>query len=337
MTAIDLSSGLDPEVDAALGSPPADVWRFAENFLVAAYDPAAGIALWTHLGTWPDDFGLWEDQVLCALPGDEGMLWSFGYHRTRDDLRPAGAALRFRCIEPFRRWNASFDGVAVRTPYDEARAGRVRDGVKERLRFDLDIECVAPVWDPSAAHRDAMAEQSWASQHYQQLLRAAGTVEVAGTEVPFDGSGVRDHSRGQRGHANEHFGGHDLFCAAVPGGGDAFGMMRIWDEKGTVNFDAGYVFVDGRMHVAEVLDAPRLPADFRLRGDEVGVTLRSDLGTHEMRGTIEASTVTTVLPLGAAFGADASAGDLVFAQGFARWEWDGNVAHGLTERSDRFQ
>lgn len=331
----DLTSDLDPALDGALEGAPDHVVRFAENFLFAAYDPDAGIGLWTHLGTWPDDFGLWEDQVLCSVPG-EGTLWSFGYHRTEPIRKPAGAALRYECIEPFRRWRVSFDGVSTLAPGDEVRRGPVRDGEKRRLLFDLEATMVAPAWDPATAHRSAMAEQSWASSHYQQLLRLEGVITIEGEETHFAGSGVRDHSRGQRGHAPEHFGGHDLITAAYPSG-KAFGMMRMWDPTGAVNLDAGYVVIDGQMADATVLEAPELSADFRLSGEDVHVVLRSEHGTHELTGQVAGSTVATGNPgLGMAFGTDPEGGKLVFSQGFARWTWDGEDAYGLTERSNRF-
>jgi len=333
---VDLSSGIDPSAEHALADAPSGVFRFAENFLVAAYDPSADLALWTHLGTWPDDFGLWEDQVLCALPGDEGMLWSSSYSRTPADQRPGGANLSFRCVEPFRRWCATYDGVVVRSPYAEVRSGRVRDGDKERLTFELELECVAPAWDPAGGHAaGALDGQAWASQHYQQLFRATGHVHLEDRSVEFHGTGVRDHSRGQRGHATDRFGGHDLITAAFPDG-RAFGMMRMWDPQGVVNLDVGYVVIDGQLHPVEILDAPRLAKDFRLRGEELTLSLRSSLGIHELRGRVAATTVVTALRhLGMAFGADAERGETVFAQSFAEWEWDGEVAHGLTERSDR--
>jgi hypothetical protein len=333
----DLTSGLDPALDSALAHAPDGVFRFAENFLFAGYDSPADLALWMHLGTWPDDFGLWEDQVLCALPGDDGMLWAFGYHRTSNDRKPGGGALRFQCIEPFRHWRITFDGVATLSSPGDARSDLVRDGEKRQIGLDLDATMVAPAWDPAAAHREAMAAQSWASAHYQQLLTLAGSVTVDGQTMDFDGRGVRDHSRGQRGQAPEHFGGHDLITAAYPSG-RAFGIMRMWDPTGVVNLNAGYVVVDGAMSDAEVIEAPELPPDFRLRGEDLRVVLRSEHGLHELTGHVESSTVATGNHgLGMAFGADPRPGKLVFSQGFAGWTWDGETSHGLTERSNRFR
>ena len=121
----DLSSGFEPIAEQALEAAPRDVPFYAENFLFALYDPTADVSLWTHLGTWPADFGIWEDELLCALPGGDETLWSYSYHRTPQSDKPRGANLSYRCIEPFRRWQVTYDGVCVRTPAAEMRTARV--------------------------------------------------------------------------------------------------------------------------------------------------------------------------------------------------------------------
>src|SRR5438132_153983 len=217
MADTDFSSGLSVASEAALETL-APMFRFAENFMLAVYDARLDLGLWLHLGTCPDDFGLWEDQVLIALPGDEGFVWSYSYSRTPADLRPAGANLAFRCVEPYRRWQVSADGAGVRTPWDETMTGRVRDGAKVLFQIELDTEAVAPAWDNHASAkagpgRGSMEDQAWAKEHYQQLFRVRGCVTVAGRVLDVDAYGVRDHSRGQRGHGYHKFGGHNLWTA----------------------------------------------------------------------------------------------------------------------------
>src|SRR5947207_1274359 len=213
-------SGLPVASEAALVSP-ASMFRFAENFMLAVYDSEHDLGLWLHLGTCPDDFGLWEDQVLIAMPGVEGFLWSTSYSRTPAARRPAGANLAFRCVEPFRRWQVSADGVGVQSPWEEALTGRVRDGGKVLYQIELDTEAVAPAWDNHASAkagpgRGSMEDQAWAKEHYQQLFRVRGRVTIGGRAIDVDAFGVRDHSRGQRGHGYHKFGGHNLWTASFP-------------------------------------------------------------------------------------------------------------------------
>ena len=333
---VDLSSGRSPEDERALHEGPTDVYRYAENFLFALYDPEADVSLWTHLGTWPDDFGLWEDEVLCALPGGEETLWTYSYARTAPENRPGGSNLSYRCIEPFRRWRVTFDGVMNRSAAATMRNGLVTDGERATVSFELDVECVTPVWDPAAAHAAAMAEQTWASQHYQQVVRATGQMVVDGEVIPLSMHGARDHSRGQRGHAGEHFGGHNLFTAAMPSG-RAFGILQMWDPTGNLNLNSGYVVENGEIEHVDVVEASRLPSDYSLRGETVSRVLKTSRGVETLTGTICTSTVASMLKgLGMAYGDDRESGQPVFTQGFACWEWAGEHGWGLTERSERF-
>jgi hypothetical protein len=296
--------------------------------------------MWLHLGTCPDDSGIWEDQVLIALPGDQGLLWMYSYHRTPPQLRPAGGSFSFQIIEPFRRGRLHFDGVGVRSPYAEMLTGRVRDGRKELFAFDIEIEAVAPVWDNHASSADKsgkdrgdMKAQVWASEHYQQLYRARGTLKLEGKTLDIDTTGVRDHSRGQRGHASNKFGGHNLWTAAFPSG-NAFGMQRMWLPDGTRTLNVAFVYIDGEFHHADVLDQPAYLNALTLKDDELSLVLGSPLGEHHLRGrTLKTILASLNHPWGYSFGADPNPERGIFAPSFSRWEWNGEVSYGLTERS----
>jgi hypothetical protein len=341
----DFSVGLDAARERALLTPR-DLYRFSENFMLTAFDGRADVAVWLHLGTCPDDFSLWEEQILIGLPGQDGVVWSCAYHRPEPAQRPASAGLRLRCVEPFRRWKVNFDGMAGLSPYQEMLAGRVRDVQRQRVIINLDIECRTPVWDAhhgatSSGNRGSMEKQSWASEHYQQLFRATGTITVGGCELPFDGCGVRDHSRGQRGHAVEQFGGHDLFTAVFPSG-RAFGMMKMWEPEGKVSLNVGYVIVDGKLHHSEVLVTPELTCP-TFSGDDVSFSMTSPLGTHEIKGemvkTLYATFEEPYYSYGMGCGADLTSGHrpFIFAPGFAKWTWDNEVVYCYAERSNRLR
>ena len=154
-------------------------------------------------------------------------------------------------------------------------------------------------------------------------------------ETPLALHGARDHSRGQRGHANEHFGGHNLFTAAMPSG-RAFGILQMWSPDGSLNLNSGYVVEHGAIHHVEVLEASRLSSSYSLRGEELSLVLRTDRGDEHLNGTVCTSTVATMLPgLGMAFGGESESGSPIFTQGFARWQWGDEHGWGLTERSER--
>jgi hypothetical protein len=186
-----------------------------------------------------------------------------------------------------------------------------------------------------------MERQSWASEHYQQLFRATGAVTVGGRKLGFDGFGVRDHSRGQRGHAVDQFGGHDLFTALFPSG-RAFGMMKMWQPEGTVSLNVGYVVIDGKLHHTDVLRTPQLTRP-TFSGDDVSFSMRSPLGTHELHGetlkTLYATFEEPYYSYGMAAGADLNSAErpFIFAPGFAKWTWNGETTYCYAERSNRLR
>jgi len=333
----DLSSGLSADREQVVADPP-DLSHWSENLFFTMYDPAADLGLWAHLGTYPTDWTMWEDWVMVTLPGDGGMLSTRGYHRTPPERRPAGSNLAFECVEPFRRWRITFDGRCLLTPYDELQRRRVSEGVRYPLAFDLAAECVTPVWDShtsasSASGRGSIRGQSWATDHYQQLLRLTGTVHLPDGAVTFDGVGWRDHSRGPRyGPTGARWGGHAILSGLFPSG-RAFGLSRMWAPDGTVTLDAGYmVDGEGTLHHAEVLEVPRL-RDIQLAGEPIPMALRSAAGEVALTGeTLKSTWITR--NHGIAPGLDLTGEASILAEAYARWEWDGEVGYGLCERSE---
>ena len=236
---IDMSSGLPEERDFIVAKCP-DVPMWSENLLFAIYDPSADLAMWLHLGTVPGKWTMWEDRVLVMLPGRDGALSLRAYHHTAPERRPAGPGLEFRQREPWRRWHVSFDGFGLHTPEAEMLAGVSRDGPTQPFAVDLDIECVTPAWDARTASRLAsgagdMESQNWASEHYEQLVRATGTVTLAaGTRRRSTGYGWRDHSRGPRHTTSlEGWGGHVILGCVYPESGRAWGLSRYYTAQGS--------------------------------------------------------------------------------------------------------
>lgn len=334
-----LANGIDPAREYALAvAPPDDLFRYAENYMLAVYDPALDLGMWLHLGTCPDDFSQWEEQVLMTLPGDGGLLWTRAYGRPDPSARPGGPNQRWQIVEPFRTMRVVHDGIGIRTPYDEMMAGRVRDARQELFAIDLTIQAMAPAWDNhvSAAQggsRGTMAEQSWASEHYQQTLRATGTVRIDGKEHVFDGTGTRDHSRGQRGHKPWAFGGHNLWSAPFASG-KAFGMQRMWTPAGEPTLNVGFVYLDGEFHHTDLVSPPAYLDHVALSGDPLELVMRSPLGEHRITGVMRKTVFCTFGdPWGYHFGADLTEPRGLFAPGFCEFHWDGETAYGLAERS----
>jgi hypothetical protein len=316
---------VSPDADYVFTAPP-DVDRWSENLLFAPYDANTGIGLWLHLGTVPTDWTTWEDQVLIAMPEETGALTLWSYHRTDPARRPGGANQTFRCIEPFRKWEVDLDGFCVRTPYEKMRIGLVKDGTKLPVSVRLTFDCVGPPWD---SH---VAGQSWATEHYQQLFHATGTVSVGGNDVAFNGSGWRDHSRGPRGTTGgAPFGGHTIVGCVTPSG-RGFGFHRYWSPDGVTTLEGGYVVDGDKLTSAEVVEVPRLTG--LQRADEsVPIALNWAGGEISLAATTKTSMWMTMGP-SMAFGAKAGWPGPTYSVGWAACEWEGETGTVYLERSN---
>jgi hypothetical protein len=333
----DLSGDVPPEREAIRREQP-DVPFWSENLLFAPYDPGTGAALWLHLGTVPNDWSMWHEMNYAMLPGGEGVLSMWSFHRTAAERRPAGSNLRFECLEPFRRWHLSFDGYGLHTSLDAMQEGFARLGPVRRWSVDLEVEGITPLWDyhtgaTAESGHGGMEDQGWAKDHYEQMYRARGTVRFGDDELPFDGYGWRDHSSGPRGSgAGAPWGGH-VTAGAVYAGGRGWGATRFWAPDGTINLEAGWVCDErGRMHHAEVIDAAQL-TELILAGEELPFVLRWEGGTLELSVTV-ARTLWLGMGMGLPVGRNAQGVGQMFVPSWGSAKWDGEDGVVYVERSN---
>ena len=268
-----------PAADLPLPSPPAEpLW--SENYLFALYDERAALGLWLHLGTVPTDWHLWEDRVYISLP-EGGGLSMMAYRATPPEEAPAGSVMRFVCLEPFRRWRIVFDGFAWHTSEAAMEAGG-EPRYRRRLQLDIEVECVSPVWDARAASGSAgqtgMSGQSWAKEHYEQLVVARGTFTLDGVQQALAATGWRDHSRGPRGRkSSDPWGGHVIGGCVFPSG-RKFVFSRYWRPDGVVSLAGGmHVEANGDASPVSIVEAPRLES-LLLRDERLPIHLRWDGG-----------------------------------------------------------
>lgn len=330
----DLSSGLAPDQDRLVTRRP-DAPAWAENLLFSCYDPASRFGVWVHLGTVPDDGEVWEDRVLIVLPDDGGVLSLWSYARNGgSDSAGGGANVTATCVEPFRRWRISVDGRFLQTSHEDMAARPVSDGPKVPVRLDLDVVCRTPVWDAHAepAGADAMAAQSWASEHLEQLLTATGTLVLPDTEVRIEATGWRDHSRGPRGATmGSAWGGHMIAGGLLPDG-RGIGASRYWTTEGQTTLAGGYVVEEGVLRHAVATQVPTLTS-LQRAGERLSLVLDGPEGQIDLVLTTVTSAWLT-LSRGLPYGVRAVGGQaLVYALSFCEAQWDGELFPLYLERS----
>jgi hypothetical protein len=326
---------MNPDKEQVLAIAPS-IPFWSENLLFAMYDVGRDIGLWLHLGTVPNDWTMWEDRVFISLPGDEGTLAMWAYHRSPAERRPGGPNLAFKCIEPFKRWKITFDGFAQHVS-NHAMQNGLAGGARQRVVLDLDIVCATPVWD-AHSHEDGrgkggMATQSWAKEHYEQMYRATGTAHFGEESHDIRAVGWRDHSRGPRGGTGgDPWGGHVIAGGLFPSG-RGFIFSSYWKPDGKVNLQGGCLIEpDGTAHVAELVKFPRL-LDLQLSGEILPVQLAWD--GHHVRFEIACrKSVWIAMATRVSVVRDLSGTGLMYVLNYGTCELNGEIGQAYVERSD---
>lgn len=240
--------------------------------------------------------------------------------------------LTFQCIEPFKRWTAHFDGDAADGDVREQIAGKLDQTHRTSVKFDIEMVMATPAWVQENSTVDlsklseaerADAESMGIGYRFEHLFRASGSFEVDGLLRKFKGTGLRIHRQSARPLGG--FRGHCWQSCLFPSG-KAFGYIAYPPRAdGSVTYNEGYIYIDGRMICAHVVDAPWLRR-IMPHGDDVSVTLESELGLIRIEGLTGLSTFRMGNP---------DIGGLHLQQSGVRYTWGDESAFGMIERSDQ--
>ena len=340
--ALDLSGGLDPEFEYFLAERPEDP-EMRDSASLWVMDDSGKIGFpritldaigshwenpWLQLnGVLADGrvLRLWDKLPAHCPIGPDGNVSVLG----------AGPA-EMRCVEPFRRWTMSFDGLVEQSTTAAQMAGET-GGTLVPLKFHFEMEMAAPPWlmggmTASAARKmkSGAAGALMGGVRYEQLGRVTGYANVDGVEYPISGTGMRVRRQGVRrmGLAT----GHCQHSALFPSG-RAFGAIAFPPgADGKQIFNEGFVLMPNTRRVpARMIQAPwmtRLVAS----GDNASLTLDTQLSLVRIVGETRLMTFDQHL--------FEMAENSVLEQGIARYVWDGEETFGLIERCklrDRLQ
>ena len=343
---IDLTGGIDPAREYTLAERPdnpemrdsVSFWVFDDRGLVGL--PRIGIEAVAA------DWDAHSVQVNVAFPDgrvyrlrDDAASWPVTGPDGKPTVLGAGP-LAFTCVEPFNVWTMTFDGQAVETSSAALAEGR-KDGPLVDLRFEVEAKLAVPPWvqgalqsDASSALKTSIEGDLMGGPRYEQLFRATGAVQVAGTEHAFTGSGLRIRRQGVR--KLEGFWGHCWQSALFPGG-RAFGYIAYPPRSdGQPTFNEGYVFDgDGDLIPARVVEAPWL-TKLQPLGEDVSVVLQTADATLRIEGETVLSTHDITDPSEIPADQLAKLANWTFPalqQAGVRYRWDGEETFGMLERS----
>jgi hypothetical protein len=258
---------------------------------------------------------------MIFLPTGERLV-NKGYGRGETDRGPGGATLSYECVEPWNEWRSRRDGAAIRTTVKDLDSGMLFDRAHERVAFDLTWHGQGPVWDWGEVE-DA---HGWGKLHYEQLATVGGTVTVADEVIPFAGTGLRDHTRGPRDFTVVER--HLWSWGSFPSGN---GFMVLQVNVAGQSLTRAVTLEDGVLTPRTLHNSPVLssragstdPYVVDFGEDRVSADL-----LHMLPNGFEG-------PNDICLGYDPDVTRTANFEGFSRFEWNGEVGYGLTERSVR--
>ncbi len=260
-------------------------------------------------------------------------LWSMepgsaGLDQTGHAATRGAGPLQFRCVEPFQRWELTFDGsVRQSTTAGEVVGSRVTAEVP--LSLHVVAEMAAPPWlmggvTPQAAQamRSGEARALMGGVRYEQLCRVNGKAVLDGREYPIEGTGMRVRRQGVRNMGAAI--GHCQHSALFPSG-KAFGaIIMAAGPEGPETFNEAFAILpDGRKIAARITRAPWMTRLVE-NGDDASLTLETEVGEIRIEGRL----LSSLFDHHDFEMADTS----ILHQGTARYVWDGEEAIGLIER-----
>jgi hypothetical protein len=205
--------------------------NFNESMYFNFFDRAQRIGGVVRLGNRANEG--YAEMTACFYLPDGRVL--FQYKRPpiqHNDAFDAGG-MRFDVIEPAERLRTVYDGSAVdlADPLEMAEPSAAFHGNPRRqVRLELLHGAVGPMYG-SAGHEIGERvdpDKEFARAHYEQHMRATGTLAIEGEIYQIDGLGLRDHSWGPR-----FWQAIDSYRWLTCNFGPDFGFMGsiVWQDK----------------------------------------------------------------------------------------------------------
>ncbi len=296
----------DSDVVHEFGSHPD--WN--ESFYFNFYDREKDICGFMRIGLKPNRD---EKSMFFFIMMPDGSLISARDAEHFRDSEFSVKGLRYRKIEPERRWSIDYHGEMTRSGKDGE--------AKSMVSMILEFEGLHHIFN----YRDCVTEDKVemskiaASEHTEQYGRLRGRLVIDGREVIIDALGERDHSWGVRDWIAPTMW---IWLTAQFSDGTSMNLTKLMIEDGVV--DAGYLFMGGRNLP---LVGANVETDFAADGSPraLSIVLKDkEGGEHRMRADIVRM---AKLP----FVGSGSAGMAIMYETLAKFDFQGLTGFGIAE------
>jgi hypothetical protein len=305
---------------------PGDVPLWCENYLTYVHDPEREVCAWMHLCHRPADPSLWQETLLISLPEDRFLAAkAIAPGEVGRGVNVCGAS--YVCERPFTEWTKRFEGGARLVRGDQLRAGPLDDGAHVPVELELSCRSLGPAYDFGAEH----LEQEWGHGHYEGHQQVSGSLAYGDERLEISGTGLRDHSWGPRDY--NRIGSTTWIHGQFPSG-RTFMVVLVTGTPPAEPFT--YAVISDGQTITPV-EASGIPT--ATDASQAGHGYELMLETPDGPSTIRAEVLTTMPmsflgPAEIGIGLHAApAANHHYIEGPSRFEWDGEIGHGITERS----
>ncbi|OFV88755.1 MAG: hypothetical protein A3J75_02210 [Acidobacteria bacterium RBG_16_68_9] len=298
--------------------------NFNESMYFNFYDRTQKLGGFVRIGNRPNE--RYAEMTIAVYQPDGTALFNYQRPEIADNATFAAGGMAFTVLEPFQHLRVSYDGPAVylAQPLDLAdpKAAFTSNPFRP-VTIELDYRGLSPMYGGESSTFGHDAEMTFAKGHYEQHVRAAGSITIDGQRTVLDGLGLRDHSWGPRSWQSPKY-YRWLTCEFD----DDFGFMgsQIATQGGT-ELLSGFIFRDGENHFVHDLELHTEWKGTEQYHDRITVTLHSaTAGDLHVSGT-----VMTMLPL-----RNRRHGKVTrISEGMTEWRCGDAVGYGLSEYLDQ--
>lgn len=227
-----------------------DESNFNESMYFNVYDPATRLGGFFRVGNRPNE-GTGEMTVCLYLP-DGRVAFMFKRPEVTSNEAFDSAGLRFVVHEPFEHLGVHYAGKAIILDdplvlADPRKAFTESEWVE--VTADLDYRRVSDMFGGEPEESHERPGEEFAKGHYEQLVKATGTITVGDDRWEIAGFGLRDHSWGPRYWQAPYY---YRWLTANFGDDTGFMASRVArrDSDGT---RGGFVWEDGQLHLCNDL------------------------------------------------------------------------------------
>lgn len=287
----------------------------------------------------------WDNRMFdanFAFPGGR-VLKSFGWGDVPSPIDEhglptifGGGPLRFHCLEPFKRWQVTFDGdIADGHVSEQIDRSFGQQGKTVPFKMDAELTMVTPAWvqdrSPEKVAKMSQLDRNNAEfmgvgYRFEMLFNSVGNITFDGKTQPFSGTGTFVHRQSMRPESTykRDWLGH-CWQSAKFADGRAFGCCAYPNKNfDSYTYNDAYIFENNTMYPAKMVKTPWLKK-LTETGQDCSLELEYEKGRVVIGGESTLSTYTLMDqgPL-AGFGLNQSG---------AWYSWDGQKAIGMMERS----